>query len=87
MYIWRYWKNGKPFYVGKGKKSRARNKTNRSKEFKEIIENNHCFYEIYRDNLSDIDALRLENDLINEFREKGYRLVNVSSRHDSRSIF
>ncbi|KFZ26197.1 MAG: hypothetical protein KQ78_01548 [Candidatus Izimaplasma bacterium HR2] len=76
-----------PFYVGKGKKHRAQNIKNRSKEFLYIINEFDCDYEIIKEGLSEHQALVTENEFINYFRSKGANLVNKSKSRPSYHIF
>ena len=55
--------NGKVFYVGKGRENRAWNKSRRSKAWNECAANGFSV-EIYRNNLSEANALEIENTLI-----------------------
>ena len=90
VYIW-YIKREKdikiPFYVGKGKKERANRITNRSPEFLFFLNNFDCDFKIVSEGLTEVEALKKENDLILGLREKGIKLVNKKFSADSRSIF
>lgn len=55
--------DGKVFYVGKGVKKRAWSKSSRSNKWCEKAKDGYSV-EIYKENLSDLDALNLENKLI-----------------------
>lgn len=55
--------DGKVFYVGKGRENRAWNKSRRSKAWNECAANGFSV-EIYRNNLSEANALEIENTLI-----------------------
>ncbi len=55
--------NGKVFYVGKGRENRAWKKSRRSKAWNECAANGFSV-EIYRNNLSEANALEIENTLI-----------------------
>lgn len=55
--------NGTSFYIGKGRLKRAWNKSRRSKEWEEVSSQGYLV-EIYKENLSEKDALIIENDLI-----------------------
>lgn len=67
--------DGKPFYVGKGRLLRAWSKYSRSKLWKDVSQQGYIV-EIYKDGLSNQDALILENQLIDRFTD----IVNRSTQ-------
>jgi len=68
--------NGTVFYVGKGTKSRCYSRSSRSKAWVEFSEMSGGFVtSIYKDNMSEDEALLLENELI-ENPDVSWRLVN-----------
>ena len=66
--------NGRTFYVGKGRNKRAWCTSSRSKSWKEIASLGYSV-ELYRQDLSEKDALELENNLITTLPD----LVNKST--------
>lgn len=56
--------NGILFYVGKGRRNRKLSNTGRSKEWKQITENNEWYACVIKDNLTEVEALQLEKELI-----------------------
>ena len=58
--------DGRTFYVGKGRNKRAWTKSRRSKGWNEVSSNGYSV-EIYQKDLSEKDALEIENDLISKF--------------------
>jgi hypothetical protein len=69
---------GKVFYVGKGEGSRAWEKEKRHSMWKRYIKrfNDKYYVEIYRDNLSEEEALELEEELMSNY---GGQLINWSN--------
>lgn len=72
-------------YVRKGRNKRAYSLTDRASKHKNWL--NSLFkkellpiIEIFKDNLLEVDALKLEEDLIKEYRELGYNLNNIHSK-------
>lgn len=53
----------KVFYVGKGREKRAWSKSRRSRGWKEVSSKGYSIH-LYRENLSEKDALEIENELI-----------------------
>ena len=76
-----------PFYVGRGKKYRAKNRRNRSEKFLEIIDKFDCDFVVIKEQLSEYQALILENELINDFRNKDVNLVNKTKPRPNYQIF
>lgn len=60
--------NGVVFYIGKGSISRAKSRSNRSKQWHDIAREGYSVV-IYSENLSNDDALKLETKLILEYQE------------------
>lgn len=72
-------------YVGKGRNRRAYSLTDRTSKHKNWL--NSLFkkdllpkIEIFKDNLFEEEALKLEEDTIKEYRELGYNLNNIHSK-------
>lgn len=66
------------FYVGKGKKYRSKEKSNRNKHWKNIV--NKCGFksEILFENLNEELALLIESELICKYKFLGINLVNYT---------
>lgn len=74
VYLHRRKDNQEVFYIGKGTLSRTKDKTNRSKRWKQIVEESSGFQiEIYKDNLTEDEALTIETELIKQY---GNLLIN-----------
>lgn len=83
VYIHRKSSDGSPFYVGKGSGKRAWfSKAGRSRYWNNVASKHGVTVEIYKDNLSERDALELEVILIKELRDKGESLVNLTDGGD-----
>lgn len=72
-------------YVGKGRNKRAYKLTDRLSKHKNWIDslarkNLKPIVEIYKDNLTDLEALRLEESLISEYRKLNINLNNIHSK-------
>lgn len=79
FYVYMFWRKDKNevFYIGKGTKERYLDKrNNRNQYFKRICEKTETYSTIYKDNLSEEEAFKLEKDLIKEYREKGLAYAN-----------
>lgn len=67
------------FYVGKGKNNRYKDKTNRNKFFKDMLNTHNCDVRIIEKNLTEKEAFQKEIELIKYYRENtNYRLTNVT---------
>ncbi len=55
------------FYIGKGRNSRAYQKTYRNKEWNKIVNSVGFYNEFVQKNLTEEEAFKLEIDLINKF--------------------
>lgn len=61
------------FYIGKGRDARYRRIDNRSNHFMNIINKHDCVVEILYDNLTEVEALEKERDMIEQLIfEEGY---------------
>ena len=71
------------FYIGKGKGIRYKRIDLRNKHFKNIINYTDCTVEIIKDNLTEKEALELEQDLIEQLVfEEGYSLEIDKDRNE-----
>lgn len=64
VYAWFVVETGKVFYIGKGTGKRYKSMSSRTKEFKEVYNNNNCASVILADNLIEKDAFKYEEELI-----------------------
>lgn len=78
VYIWINDDKNEIFYVGKGSKNRYKDKTERNKWFKHIINKHKCHPEIIISGLTEKEALLLERKTEIELREKNEPLVNAT---------
>ena len=76
VYIWINDTTNKPFYVGCGKIDRPKRTYGRTNSFYKIYNNNKCHYVILKQDLSPEEAAQLERQIIKEYRDQGYNLVN-----------
>ena len=69
VYLHKSTESGEVFYVGKGNRKRAWETDNRNQAWKERVEklNGSWEVEIYEDDLTEIEAFRLEEKLVEEF--------------------
>lgn len=66
-----------PFYIGKGKGMRCYN-VKRNKAHDRIWNLNKCGVKIIKEGLDELEALRLESQLILDYAKKGIVLTNIS---------
>ena len=78
VYIHRKKSNNEIFYVGKGKGKRAYRKDHRNIYWNKVVNKYGYEIEIYKDNLTEKEAFDLEVKLINELKEKGLQLTNMT---------
>ena len=74
IYMWYFISNNEVFYIGKGTGNRYLDvEHSRNSYFKNIINKykDNIDVKIYKDNLTEEDAFRLERELIKEYWEKG----------------
>lgn len=77
VYQWRIKDTGEIFYIGKGRGNRAYEKHERAYEAERIKENYETEVLIVKDNLSEEEALQLENDeMLRILNETTHRLTN-----------
>lgn len=83
FYVYEHWRSDKniPFYVGKGRGKRARERTARNQAWKNIVENlelcGHTFeVRFIAYGLSENEAFEIEKDMI-LFRRKHFELANI----------
>ena len=80
VYLHKIKETGEIFYVGKGTGDRFSKKHRRSKRWHKIAESNEWTSEIFLENLSEDDALELEEQLINKFNPAANILKKISKR-------
>ena len=70
----------KIFYVGKGCHKRAKVKSNRKNKYWHNIVNKYGYaIKIFKSNLSEQDAFKLEETIIKFLKQKGYKLANMTN--------
>ena len=80
VYMWFRIENEEwiPFYIGKGTKDRWKNKSTRSKIFKDYLSKyNDCRPMIIWDNLTDEVALIAERYIKSGLKERGFQLIDA----------
>lgn len=83
VYEWFNIDTGEVFYVGKGRRSRYKTKTNRNRLFNEYYNSHNCDVRKVYINLSEEEALHKEMELIKYYRENtNYRLTNHTDGGD-----
>jgi transposase len=86
VYVWKNPETNKIFYIGKGKGRRAWNshaKYRSGYKLKNLLKRGFCMKDIvsiFKDNLTEIDALKIENSLIKKYKriEEGGTLLNYA---------
>lgn len=73
--------NGILFYVGKGRRNRKLSNTGRSKEWKQITENNEWYACVIKDNLSETQALEFEKELISKESNLINRMLSTVTKN------
>jgi len=75
----------KVFYVGKGKLRRAKSKQHRNKYWNNVV--NKCGYKVIfvKKNITEEESINLEIKLIKNYRDKGYKLTNLTDGGDGLS--
>lgn len=72
----------RPFYVGKGKRSRGKSFSPRNKFYKHVL-NKHgaenVTFDIWCDNLKEDEAFERETELISLMRDSGIKLTNMTN--------
>lgn len=70
-YVYEYYikSTGVVFYVGKGKNYRYNQLNNRNKSFLEIYNNNECDVRFVKENMTNQEALQLEQERISELKQ------------------
>jgi hypothetical protein len=78
-YVYFHYKldTGRLFYIGKGSGYRAWVKNRRNTWWKRTVNRHGLAVEIVQDSLTETEALRLEQDLIQLYKKMGYRLTNL----------
>lgn len=85
VYAHRRSDTGEIFYVGKGRKRRAWNRSSRNQFWQRIAAKTEVIIEIVRDNLSELCAFTLERIVIAGLRAKGIVLSNLSDGGEGQS--
>lgn len=83
VYVW-YYKSGcgekRPFYVGMGKTERRwKDKSCRSRAFKEFVKSHDCFSEKVVDGLAFAVAIGIERQLKIGFIQAGYEIIDAEN--------
>ena len=79
VYEWYIVDTGQVFYIGKGKGSRDKEKSNRHSIFKKIVNSFACDVRIIHDGLSEYEALTKEEELFAVRESEGHVLCNVQT--------
>lgn len=79
--VYGYFENGVCFYVGEGNHERPY-RVNKSRSEKLLSRLNSCDYEIriIADNLTKLEAINKEQELISDFTANGVKLLNVQTK-------
>lgn len=89
VYVWYYKSNRdekRPFYVGIGRtKGRWKDRSNRSKKFKEFVKTHDCFSEKAVEGLASAVALAIERQLKIEFIRVGYEILDAENNLEERA--
>lgn len=78
VYEWYNIKNNMVFYVGKGRKDRAKSTRNRNKLFMEYIQNNEVAVRIVYKNLTEDKAFELEKEATEYYKALGQCQCNLA---------
>ena len=78
VYEWYNINTNEVFYVGKGRKNRYKNKTQRNKLFLQYIQNNEVDSRIVVDNLSEEDSFKKEKELTEYYKRKNQCHCNLA---------
>ena len=78
VYLHRRASDGLPFYIGKGRKYRERDRVNRSRWWKNVVEKHGYSIEYLHFDLEEEESKLLEVMEINNHKALGYPLVNIS---------
>lgn len=82
VYIHKTKDEGKPFYIGISEKkngyNRAKNKRGRNPYWNRVVKKHGFTYEILNEGLSWEEAQEYEKKYIKEYKEKGYKLTNMT---------
>lgn len=79
--------NNELFYIGKGKGSRAISKQHRNTFWRNIVNKHGYYIEIFKQNLSEADALKLEVKLILKYKKLGLCKSNLTKGGEGLSGF
>jgi hypothetical protein len=79
FYVYGHYIDGdqSPFYIGKGCRNRAYTFTGRSDKWKSICKDKEVIVKYFKTDLSSVEALTLEAELITEYKPSG-NLINTS---------
>ena len=82
IYIHRKKTNNEVFYIGKGKGYRAYDRHHRSDWWKKVVEKHGFIVEKIVENISEELALLAEIELIDAYKKRGYKLINLTNGGD-----
>lgn len=77
-------------YIGEGRKARAKlTRLDKGKNAKhqEIVKTVGIYHEIYKENLTKVEAENLEQQLIKTFKESGVPITNINSKATASKIY
>lgn len=83
VYEWFFVDTGKPFYVGKGRGRRFKERKDRSKVFKNYIKKFECEIRIVVNGLTEGEAYAEEIRIIALYRSRGVHLINKTNGGDA----
>lgn len=84
MWLYRTEKGDMPFYVGIGTKNRYKNKSSRSKKFKEFISTHECYPILCATHLTTYLAREVEKALKSELQNRGVVIIDAEDNSRER---
>ena len=84
FYVYQHRKadSGEIFYIGKGMGRRAYDSFHRSKYWKSIVAKHGLIVEFIKENITEPESLELEISIIELFRQKGLKIINMTNGGD-----